>query len=197
MSETRWLNEAEMAAWMAYVAATHLLERRVEDQLKADSGLTHAQFEILAKLSACPGRQLRMTELAHRLIVSKSGLTYQIGQLERKGLVARESCPSDERGVLAVLTEQGMRCLERTAPGHVAVVRAFLIDRLTPEEIEAMRQIMTKATAAMEAALPGPLRDPGPGREPGAGSDPGTGPGSSREAGPGSDRGTGPGEVPG
>ncbi|MEU4836376.1 MarR family transcriptional regulator [Streptosporangium sp. NPDC023615] len=162
MSETRWLNEAEMAAWVAYVAATHLLERRVEDQLKADSGLTHAQYEILAKLSACPGGQLRMTELAHRLIVSKSGLTYQIGQLERKGLVARASCPSDERGVLAVLTEQGMRCLRRTAPGHVAVVRAFLIDRLTPEEIETMRQIMTKATAAMEAAPPGPLRAPGP-----------------------------------
>ncbi len=167
VSDTKWLNESEMAAWMAYVAATHLLERRVEDQLKADSDLTHAQYEILAKLSQQPGGQLRMTELANRLIVSKSGLTYQIGQLERRGLVTRAACPSDERGVLAVLTEEGARCLERTAPGHVAVVRAFLIDRLTPEEVETMRQIMTKATAAMKAAPAGPLRTRRPGKSPG------------------------------
>ncbi|MFB9678786.1 MarR family winged helix-turn-helix transcriptional regulator [Streptosporangium vulgare] len=166
MSDTKWLNESEMAAWMAYVAATHLLERRIEEQLKADSGLTHAQYEILAKLSQQPGGRVRMTELANRLIVSKSGLTYQIGQLERMGLVTREACPSDERGVLAVLTEKGVRCLERTAPGHVAVVRAFLIDRLTPEEVETMRQIMTKATAAMEAAPTGPPRARRPGKSP-------------------------------
>ncbi|MEU8203566.1 MarR family transcriptional regulator [Streptosporangium sp. NPDC049046] len=164
MSDVKWLNESEMAAWMAYVAATHLLERRVEDQLKVDADLTHAQYEILAKLSQDPGGRMRMTELANRLIVSKSGLTYQIGQLERRGLVTREACPSDERGVLAVLTEEGIRCLKRTAPGHVAVVRAFLIDQLTPEEVESMRQIMTKATAAMRAAPAGPLR---PGKIPG------------------------------
>lgn len=158
MSDVKWLNESELAAWMAYVTATHLLERRVEDQLKIDAALTHAQYEILAKLSQEPGGRIRMTELANRLIVSKSGLTYQIGQLERRGLVTREACPSDERGVLAVLTEEGTRCLKRTAPGHVAVVRAFLIDQLTSEEVESMRQIMTKATAAMQAAPAGPLR---------------------------------------
>lgn len=167
MSDTRWLNENELAAWMAYLVATHRLERRVEDQLKADSGLTHAQYEILVHLSQRPDRQMRMTEIAHQLIISKSGLTYQIGQLEKRGLVARKTCPSDERGVLAVLTEEGARCLERTAPGHVAVVRAFLIDRLTAEEIEIMRQIMTKATAAMEAAPAGPLRASSPGKSPG------------------------------
>ncbi|MEV4378090.1 MarR family transcriptional regulator [Streptosporangium sp. NPDC049644] len=167
MSETRWLGESEMAMWMAYLSATHLLERRVEDQLKVDSGLTHAQYEILARLSEHPDARLRMTELARRLIISKSGLTYQIGQLERRGLVARTTCPSDERGVFAVLTEEGSRCLERTAPGHVAVVRAFLIDRLTPEEVETMRRIMTKAVAAIEAAPAGPLRGSPPGKSPG------------------------------
>ncbi|MGW0589634.1 MarR family winged helix-turn-helix transcriptional regulator [Streptosporangium sp. NPDC002607] len=167
MSETRWLSESEMAMWVAYLSATHLLERRVEDQLKADSGLTHTQYEILVTLSERPDEQMRMTELARRLITSKSGLTYQIGQLERRGLVTRATCPSDERGVLAVLTEEGRCCLERTAPGHVAVVRAFLIDRLSPEEIETMRRIMTKAAAAMEAAPAGPLRNPPPGKSPG------------------------------
>ncbi|GAA3089405.1 MarR family winged helix-turn-helix transcriptional regulator [Streptosporangium carneum] len=143
------MTESELGAWMAYLKATHLLERRVEEQLKADSGLTHAHYEILAKLSASPDRQLRMTDLARKLVVSKSGLTYQIGQLEKRGLVERTACPSDERGVLAVLTGEGMRCLEKTAPGHVAVVRAFLIDQLTPDELETMTRIMSKAAAAM------------------------------------------------
>ncbi|MEU6741695.1 MarR family winged helix-turn-helix transcriptional regulator [Streptosporangium sandarakinum] len=149
MKDTPWLSEAEMSAWLAYLTASHLLERRIEEQLKADSGLTHAQYEILAKLSAAPGRRMRMTELARSAVVSKSGLTYQIGRLEKRGLVARTACPSDERGVLAVLTDRGMRCLEKTAPGHVAVVRAFLIDQLTPEELAGMTRIMSKAAAVM------------------------------------------------
>ncbi|MFJ2030046.1 MarR family winged helix-turn-helix transcriptional regulator [Streptosporangium sp. NPDC087985] len=151
MNDTRWLSEIELNAWMAYVTATHLLERRVEEQLKADSGLTHAQYEILVKLAAAPEQRMRMTELARKVIVSKSGLTYQIGQLEKGGLVERMTCPSDERGVLAALTPEGARCLERTAPGHVAVVRAFLIDQLTPEELQAMTRIMSKTAAVIAA----------------------------------------------
>jgi DNA-binding MarR family transcriptional regulator len=151
VTDARWLSKTEIDAWTAYVAATHLLERRVEEQLKA-SGLTHAQYEILAKLSASSGQRLRMTELARQVVVSKSGLTYQIGQLEKRGLVKRTTYPSDDRGVLAVLTEEGMSCLERTAPGHVAVVRAFLIDRLTPGELQTMTRIMTKAAETMTSA---------------------------------------------
>jgi DNA-binding MarR family transcriptional regulator len=150
---TRWLDEHEMVAWTAYLTASHLLERRVEEQLKAEAGLTHAQYEILARLSAAPDRRLRMTELAHGVVASKSGLTYQISRLEKMGLVARETCPSDERGVLAVLTGEGMACLERTAPGHVAVVRALLIDLLEPGELETMTRVMRKMEAAMRDAL--------------------------------------------
>jgi DNA-binding MarR family transcriptional regulator len=147
-----------MDAWMAYVAATHLLERRVEEQLKA-SGLTHAQYKSLAKLSASAGQRLRMTEFARRVVVSKSGLTYQIGQLEKRGLVERTTHPSDDRSVLAVFTEEGIRCLERTAPGHVDVVRIFLIDRLTPDELQTMTRIMTKAAGAMTSSAGPRLRN--------------------------------------
>ncbi|GAA3445648.1 MarR family winged helix-turn-helix transcriptional regulator [Planomonospora venezuelensis] len=152
MTGTRWLDDREMAAWKAYLTASHLLERRVEEQLKADAGLTHAQYEILARLSAAPGRRLRMTELAHGVVVSKSGLTYQIDRLEKRGLVERSTCPSDDRGVLAVLTDRGAECLERTAPGHVAVVRELLIDLLTPGELETVTRVMSRVETATRAA---------------------------------------------
>ncbi|MBG0829372.1 MarR family transcriptional regulator [Planomonospora sp. ID67723] len=151
MTGTRWLDDLEMAAWTAYLTASHLLERRVEEQLKADAGLTHAQYEILARLSAAPDRRLRMTELAHGVVVSKSGLTYQIGQLEKMGLVERATCPSDDRGVLAVLTDRGTECLERTAPGHVTVVRELLIDLLTPDELETVIRVMNRVETAARA----------------------------------------------
>ncbi|MFB9209771.1 MarR family winged helix-turn-helix transcriptional regulator [Nonomuraea spiralis] len=151
MTDTRWLDETEMAAWRAFLTASHLLERRIEEQLKSAAGLTHPQYEILARLSEAPGRQMRMTELARGVVVSKSALTYQITQLEKAGLVERATCPSDDRGVLAVLTEAGTRCLERIAPGHVAVVRDYLIDRLSRAELASLTSAMTKSEQALRS----------------------------------------------
>lgn len=141
-----------MAAWRAFLSTSHLLERRIEEQLKAAAGLTHPQYEILTRLSDAPGRQMRMTELAKGVVVSKSALTYQINQLEKAGLVERATCPSDERGVLAVLTEAGARCLERVAPGHLEVVRAYLIDRLSREELHTMTTAMKKTEEVLRSA---------------------------------------------
>ncbi|MEU7746856.1 MarR family transcriptional regulator [Nonomuraea sp. NPDC049158] len=149
MTDTAWLDETEMAAWRAFLSTSHLLERRIEEQLKAAAGLTHPQYEVLARLADAPDRQMRMTELAKGVVVSKSALTYQIGQLEKAGLVERTTCPSDERGVLAVLTDAGVRCLERVAPGHVEVVRAYLIDRMTRGELETMTAAMRKTEQAL------------------------------------------------
>ncbi|MEU7892874.1 MarR family transcriptional regulator [Nonomuraea sp. NPDC049152] len=153
MSETRWLGAREMAAWQAFLIASHLLERRIEEQLKSAAGLTHPQYEILALLSAAPERRMRMTELARGVVVSKSGLTYQIAQLEKRGLVKRTDCPGDERGVLAVLTDEGSRQLEQIAPGHVEVVRRYLIDLLTPEELETITAAMSRAQRAMRPSV--------------------------------------------
>ncbi|MEQ4716406.1 MarR family transcriptional regulator [Nonomuraea sp. B19D2] len=150
--DPRWLDETEMAAWRAFLSTSHLLERRIEEQLKAAAGLTHPQYEILVRLAEAPGRQMRMTELSRGAVVTKSALTYQITQLEKAGLVERATCPSDERGVLAVLTDAGMRCLERVAPGHVEVVREYLIDRLSREELQAMTTAMRKTEAVLRAS---------------------------------------------
>jgi DNA-binding MarR family transcriptional regulator len=136
MDEPRWLNEREKAAWISFLAASSLVTRRLEQQLKDEAGLSHTQYEVLVQLSAAAGRSLRMTELADLLVTSKSGLTYQITQLERAGLVTRRSCPSDVRGVIAELTDAGMDTLRRAAPGHVAAVRDALIDPLTPEQLD-------------------------------------------------------------
>jgi len=132
--EPAWLDDEEMAAWLAFLEVSHRLDRVIEQQLKADAGLSHPQYEILSRLGSAPGSQQRMSDLADMITVSRSGLTYQITQLERAGLVRRQRDPADERGVLAVLTEAGRAALGRAAPGHVQVVRRYLIDVLTPAQ---------------------------------------------------------------
>jgi DNA-binding MarR family transcriptional regulator len=138
-----------MAAWLAFLEVSHRLDRAIEQQLRRDVGLSHAQYEILTRLEASGAGQLRMSELADVIIVSRSGLTYQVTQLERAGLVRREKCPSDERGVLAVLTDAGRAALARAAPGHIEVVRRYLIDALTP----AQRSALAEALAAARSRL--------------------------------------------
>ncbi|PBC71654.1 MarR family transcriptional regulator [Streptomyces sp. TLI_235] len=149
MNEPRWLNENEMAAWRGFVAASNLVARHLERQLKEDAGLSHTQYEILVQLSAAPDGSLRMTELADLLLTSKSGLTYQVGQLERAGLVSRRSCPSDVRGVFAEITDQGWEALRAAAPGHVAAVREALIDVLTPAQLTALADSLGTVAARL------------------------------------------------
>ncbi|MFE6869384.1 MarR family winged helix-turn-helix transcriptional regulator [Kitasatospora sp. NPDC057692] len=149
MHEPRWLDEEEMAAWRSFVTASNLLNRRLERQLKEDSGLSHTQYEILVHLSAAPAGSLRMTELADKLVTSKSGLTYQVTQLEKMGLVSRRSCPSDVRGVFAELTDQGDEMLREAAPGHVALVRELLIDVLTREQLTVLADGLGQVSARL------------------------------------------------
>ncbi|MGW4124337.1 MarR family winged helix-turn-helix transcriptional regulator [Nocardia sp. NPDC004711] len=134
----RWLNEEERAAWLAFLSAASLLERRLGRQLERDSGLSHLQYEILVRLAAAPDGELRMTELASTLLNSKSKLTYQVDQLEKAGLVTRRNCRTDLRAVYARLTDAGRERLEQAAPGHVETVREFFVDAFTPEQLAAV-----------------------------------------------------------
>jgi DNA-binding MarR family transcriptional regulator len=149
MGRPRWLNAEEKRAWNAFRSAHALLYQRMDQQLKRDSGLSHLQYQILAILSGSPDRELRMTELACAVQNSKSGLTYQIGQLEQAGLVRRRACESDVRAIYACLTDEGMAKLDQAAPGHVALVRELLIDVLTPEQLRALADGLSEATRRM------------------------------------------------
>jgi DNA-binding MarR family transcriptional regulator len=116
VSETKWLDDREMRAWQAFLTAGALVARRVEQQLKDDAGLSHLQYEVLVRLSAAEHGEVRMRELADSVLSTKSGLTYQIGQLEKAGLVRRRVCEADVRGVLACLTDAGRARLAEIAP---------------------------------------------------------------------------------
>jgi DNA-binding MarR family transcriptional regulator len=136
------LPDRQLRAWMNFMRGSHLLDQRIERQLKADGGLSHPEFEILVSLDSQPDGLMRMSDLARRVVVSKSRLTYQIDRLERAGLVRRSLSPQDGRVVRASLTDLGRETIARVRPGHRATVRECLIDVLTDEELDVLRDAL-------------------------------------------------------
>jgi DNA-binding MarR family transcriptional regulator len=141
VTETRWLNADEQRAWRNYIEATTMLLDVLDRQLQNDSGMPHGYFEILVRLSETPDRTMRMSELAEATRSSRSRLSHAIARLEERGWVERRDCQTDRRGQLATLTESGLAALSSAAPGHVATVRAHVIDRLTPEQVRQLGDI--------------------------------------------------------
>ena len=137
----RWLDAEEQKAWRAWLYSAQLLMDRLDRDLTHETGISHAYYEILVALSETPGRKLRMSELADRLLSSRSRLSHAVSRLEERGWVGRELCPDDGRGQLAVLTDNGFAALEAAAPIHVESVRTHLFDQLSAEQVAAMRDL--------------------------------------------------------
>jgi DNA-binding MarR family transcriptional regulator len=148
---TRWLDADEQRAWRAYLSATQLLQAQLDRELQRDSGIPHAYYEILVRLSEAPDRVLRMSDLANAAESSRSRLSHAVARLEAAGWVLRESCPTDRRGSFARLTDSGYAALEAAAPCHVASVRRHLIDRLTPEQVRQLREISEVLLAGLRS----------------------------------------------
>jgi DNA-binding MarR family transcriptional regulator len=139
--DVRWLEPEEMEAWLAFVAASTLLDGALDRQLQRDSGMPHAYYQILVMLAEAPGRSLRMSELANATQSSQSRLSHAVARLEQQGWVHRAPCSYDRRSTFAQLTEAGYAALVAAAPGHVRTVRKYVFDRLTAEQVRQMRDI--------------------------------------------------------
>ncbi|MDR7273766.1 MarR family winged helix-turn-helix transcriptional regulator [Catenuloplanes atrovinosus] len=141
---TRWLNAEEQRTWRAFLFASRALLETLDRELQHDSGMPHAYYEILVRLSEAPERSMRMSDLASSLASSRSRLSHAVTRLTEQGWVRREDCPTDRRGQLAVLTDRGYEVLAAAAPRHVDGVRAHLFDQLTPEQLTQLGEISTR-----------------------------------------------------
>ncbi|MFI0357784.1 MarR family winged helix-turn-helix transcriptional regulator [Actinomadura sp. 9N407] len=144
MSEPRWLDATQQLDWRAYVDGSVRLNEIMDRELKAGHGLSVAEYEILVRLSEAPDRRLRMAELAAHASQSRSRLSHTCSRLESKGLVRRDNCPNDKRGVFAHLTDEGYATLERAARDHVETVRNFFVDVIDPDDLAAIGRAFTQ-----------------------------------------------------
>jgi DNA-binding MarR family transcriptional regulator len=148
---TRWLDDAELTAWVRLAAVLELLPGVLDSQLRRDAELTHYEYYVMAMLSEAPKRTLRMTALAQRTNATLPRLSHVVKRMEDRGLIERFPCPEDARATNARLTADGWKKIRATAPGHVATVRRHVIDVLTPEQIT---QLAAITAAILESVDP-------------------------------------------
>jgi len=142
------LSEIEQGAWRTFIESSWALHTHLEDELRAQTGLSMNDYHVMVTLSEAPEHRLRMGELANRLVFSPSRITYQISSMVKRGLVRKQPCPEDGRGQEAVLTDEGLAALEAAAPLHLITVRDSFIDRLDPEELAVIGRVFGKVRKA-------------------------------------------------
>ena len=157
------LDPRQLETYFALTEAVSLLQHQVEQQLRAEGGLSYVQFQLLARLADAHG-PLTMTQLADGVVYSRSGLTYQAGLLEKSGLITRGPSPDDERATLVTITEKGLAVFDALLPGHVQVIRRLLFDSLPGDEVHILGDIMTRVRDHMRVQPPrsATKRHPGP-----------------------------------
>jgi DNA-binding MarR family transcriptional regulator len=130
-------------AWLSLLRAHATLMRRLESDLEQETGLALADFDVLAQLASAGG-ELRMTELAARALISRSGMTRRVARLVDEGFVRRADADADGRGVVVALSDVGVRRLAETAPAHARGISKLFVEQLDDEELEILERALGK-----------------------------------------------------
>ena len=136
MTDTVWLSDREQRAWRRFVAMQGSLRAKIGQQLQRESGLSAADYEVLVNLSESPTGRMRAFELGQTTRWEKSRISHHLTRMARRGLVERQVSVGDARYADVVITDAGRAAIEDAAPRHVAHVRAWFIDALTPAQLE-------------------------------------------------------------
>src|SRR5437763_16885955 len=136
---------SRLAAWDSFLQAHATLMRRLELDLAQATGLALADFDVLAQLARAGG-ELRMTDLATRVLVSRSGMTRRVARLVEEGLVRRANADADGRGVVVALTDAGVARLTETAQAHLRGVSELFVSKLDDQELAVLKNALDKVT---------------------------------------------------
>ena len=138
-------NRTGLEAWSSLLRAHATLLRRLETDLARQTGLALADFDVLAQLALANG-ELRMTDLAARALISRSGMTRRVARLVDEGLVRRDNIEGDGRGVMVGLTDAGLARLAETAPVHARGIEQLFVAQLDDQELALLSSALDKVT---------------------------------------------------
>jgi DNA-binding MarR family transcriptional regulator len=144
VTEPRWLDEQEQQAWRGLMAMGEGLAAFIDRRLRTGSGLSHADYQILAHLSEARDGRLRSFELGDLLQWEKSRLSQHLSRMQARGLVIRERAQADQRGAVVTITAKGTELISAAARRHVADAREVVIDHLSRAELETLAAISEK-----------------------------------------------------
>ena len=147
-SEDVRLSGAELAAWRGFLRVHAALFKQLDAELQDEHRLPLSSYEVLLTLATAPGGEMRMSEIADSVLLSRSGLTRLVDRLERDGLIERRDCATDKRGANAAITEEGRRRFDAARRTHLDGVRSRFLDRLEEGDMRRLAELW-------ERVLPG------------------------------------------
>ncbi|MDQ7806974.1 MarR family winged helix-turn-helix transcriptional regulator [Amycolatopsis sp. A133] len=152
------LSSAETAAWYAYMKVHLRLEYELNRQLRADSGLSLADYHVLVALTSADGGRMRVTDLAVRIGWERSRLSHHLKRMRDRGLVGTGTAAGDRRVTEVALSETGWESLRQAAPDHVGFVRQAFLDALEPAELAQLTTLLDRVydTLLEHGTLPRP-----------------------------------------
>ena len=138
------MDEEELAAWRGMLRTHAELTRTLDADLVREHDLPLSSYEVLLFLNDSDEGRMRMSELADRVLLSRSGLTRLVDRLERQGLLKRERCASDARGLFAEITAEGRSVFAEARMTHLDGVRRLFLDRFSRDELRSIGAIWDK-----------------------------------------------------
>jgi DNA-binding MarR family transcriptional regulator len=150
----KYLAPTREAAWLGLLKAHAELTRALDAALSAQHGVTLSAYEVLSRLAHAEDGHLRMTQLAERSGLSLSRVSRVIDQLERRGVAARRSCPTDSRVVHATISESGRALVADAQETFFAVIEERFLGRLTCDEVGLLGQIFARLVSSGPPAEP-------------------------------------------
>ena len=134
--------DPRLDAWRTFLQAHWQVRRQLEAELQDEQQMSLGEYEVLLVLAYSDERQMRMSELADWLMLSRSGATRVIDRMEAAGLVSRVSCETDRRGQWAQLTDAGYQRLRGASPTHLRGIGEHFLDRIPPGELDDLHRIL-------------------------------------------------------
>ena len=151
--------DPSLAAWRSFIHAHARLSRRLDEELQASHGLSLAEYDALVQLAAAPGRRLRMSVLADRVLLSRSGITRLVDRLVASGMVERGACSTDARGAEAALTPAGVDRLRAAAVTHLDGIHRYFLDVIPEADRAVIARSLDKVTDGLGCRTAGPAAE--------------------------------------
>lgn len=133
-------HDPRLSTWRSFLRAHARIVRELERELHEDQGMALTDYDVLVQLADVEPHRLRMSELADRLLLSRSGVTRLVDRLTTEGWVERVTCDDDRRGQWASLTDAGYARLREASPIHLRGVAEHFLDRLSDAELAALER---------------------------------------------------------
>jgi DNA-binding MarR family transcriptional regulator len=144
MAKPRWLDDRQQHLWRSYIHMNQELYGLLGALLVNESGLSTADYGVLVALSESTDGVMRARDLGVELGWDRSRLSHQLGRMESRGMVVREECVEDARGLMARITAQGRRAIEGAAPAHAEAVQQHFFDQISPAEVDTLIDVFDR-----------------------------------------------------